>query len=144
MTGLEQPSSIEDYRLFINQIQKKGRNNKKLLWFIRKLSPFYKEYETKNIWHFDMANWFNLISEIRHAIIHNRQSLTMKVQTEIEKNQNKALFERYFYFEKSYATGLIFTNRLKTGEHICLLHQFAFLIFKSLSIEAKLDANYYI
>ena len=36
----------------------------------------------------------------------------------------------------------ILTDRVRTGEQICLLNQFAHLIFKSLSIEACTDSSY--
>jgi hypothetical protein len=136
-------NDYEGYRDFVNSLQRQGKNNKKLLWALRKISPFYLKHETDNIWDFNMANWYELVSVIRHAIVHNRQVLTQDVQNTISKNKNNELFDRYYLNEKSFESDIIYTNRVKTGEQICLFNQFAFLIFKSLSRTVNIDDNYY-
>lgn len=135
-------NTTEDYRVLATQFQRKEKNNKSFLWLFRKVSGFYKKHEKENIWNYNLADWFDLMSEIRHAITHNRQQFTDKVKLSINRNGNREIFNRYFNQNKSNETGFIVTNQLKTGEIISLFNQFAFLIWKSLSIECRLDLNY--
>lgn len=136
------PKSRFEVIEYVNLIQRKDRNNKKLLWFLRRISDFYKKHEMENIWNYNMANCFDMMSEIRHAIIHNRQNMTIKVREVINLNKNQEIFNKYFNKELSDTTGIITTDRLKTGEIIHLFNQFAHLIWKSLSLESGLDADY--
>jgi len=126
----------------VNQFQKKDKNNKKFLWLFRKISTFYKKHEKENICRYNMADWFDLVSEIRHAIIHNRQNLTDKVKISIKRNDNQAIFGRYFNEDLSILSGFLIIDILKTGEIIHLFNQFAHLIWKSLSLECNLNADY--
>jgi hypothetical protein len=142
--NFDTPSTIQEYRDCINFLQRQGKNNKKLFSTIRKISSFYSKHEIVNIRSFNLNNWYDLISEIRHAIIHNQQKLTLKVQNIISHNRNKEIYDRYFLSEKSYENNIIITDRLKTTDHICLFDSFAYLIFKSLSLETNLDPKYYI
>jgi hypothetical protein len=89
-------NSTDDFRDLVNQFQKRGKNNKKFFWLFRKISDFYKRHEKENIWNYNMADWYDLMSEVRHAIIHNRQHFTDKVKTSIARNRNQIIFERYF------------------------------------------------
>ncbi len=139
---LEVPKSKEEIRDFINQFQKRDRNNKKLLWAFRKLSSFYKQYEKNNILNFNMAEWFDLMSELRHAIIHNRQDFTERAKKAVMRNRNQIIFNRYFNEEQSYSSGKLIIDRLKTGEIIHQFNQFAHLIWKSLSLECDLNTDY--
>lgn len=138
------PMSRLEIAEFINQMQRNAKNNKKLLWVLRKISDFYKQHEEVNIWNYNLANWFDMMSEIRHSIIHNRQTMTNKVKEAISKNKNQLIFTRHFNKELSYSSGLIITDRLKAGEIIHLFNQFAHLIWKSLCIECGLDSDYQI
>jgi hypothetical protein len=135
-------NSTDDFRDLVNQFQKRGKNNKKFFWLFRKISDFYKRHEKENIWNYNMADWYDLMSEVRHAIIHNRQHFTDKVKTSIARNRNQIIFERYFNVEKSTDSGLIIVDRLKTGELINLFNQFAFLIWKSVSLDCGLELDY--
>lgn len=132
----------EDYRVLVNKFQRNGKNNKRILWLFREISEFYQKHEKENILNYDFADWFDLISEIRHAITHNRQRFTDKVKSSISKDETRIIFNRYFDQNKSVETGLIITNLQNTNETILLFNQFAFLIWKSLSIECRVDINY--
>ena len=136
------PTSNQDFKNLVDQLQRRDKNNKKFLWLFRKISTLYKTHEKENIWNYNFADWFDLISEIRHAIVHSRQHLTDKVQLSIGRNKNRKIFNRYFDAMKSEELGLIITHRLNAGELINLFNQFAFLIWKSISTECELELNY--
>ena len=136
------PNNQQGYAGFVDDLLRQSKNNKKLLWVLRQVSPFYSKHEVFNIWSFNLANWYDLLSEIRHAIVHARQELTERVRTNIIQNQNIKIFERYYNAENSLTHSVIFTDRVRTAEQIHLMNSFAYLIFKALSIEEGMDTTY--
>lgn len=58
------------------KILRERKNNRHLLKILRDNIPLFKEKELCNIYDFDFIEWYELISEVRHCVTHNRAKLT--------------------------------------------------------------------
>jgi hypothetical protein len=113
-------------------------NNKGLLSMIRKLSSHFKMYESKNIYKVNISQWFDLVSMIRHVLVHNRQIVSNNLLNYLAKTKSNDMFERHFQRKKIGNNICIYLERTITIDIITWLNTFAHFIFKSLSIEANL------
>ena len=98
--------------------------------------------KTNNTWKEDIPKWFDLMSEARHNIIHNRQVVSAKFLRYLIKHSANKLFEKHFSRKSIDGKVCIFQDHHQAMKNIDLLNEFAFLIFKSLSVDNGLDSTY--
>ncbi|MDO6438769.1 hypothetical protein Q4534_15200 [Cyclobacterium sp. 1_MG-2023] len=117
---------------FIKQMQRKDRNNKKLLWIVRKISKSYEKIEKENSSKIQLNIWFDLTSDIRHTIVHNRFKASNIFKSRLKENNKLKYFEIAYVINNQ---SIITTNRLKIERQISLLNSMAFLIMECLKKE---------
>lgn len=138
-------SESPNYKIFIDKLQRTSgtnKNNKKLLWTVRKLSSYYCQYESNNRYKVPYMIWFDLISDVRHLVIHQRQNATSEFKESLRENQKRKYFDKYFEIKNIQGVDRLFTNRMSIGAVIHDLNHYAFFIYKSLSRELDLDVKY--
>jgi hypothetical protein len=89
----------------------------------------------------DMLQRFDLLSLVRHTLVHNRQAISKGLLEYIEKNKvnkSRELFERQFERKNIDGRIQIFLTAAKASDVLTWLNSFAHLIFKSLSMEQNL------
>jgi hypothetical protein len=121
---------------------KQKTNNKGLIAIVRKLSPHFRNHESNNIHRVQITQWFDLVSVIRHTLIHNRQIISQRLLMYLETNKaNKAseMFDRHFKRKKIGDGVCIYLERNTASDVIDWLNTFAHFIFAGLSMEAKLS-----
>jgi len=126
----------------INKFQRKEKNNKKLFWLLRKLSTTFKDNEKDNCYCVDYSIWFDLMSDIRHLVVHNRQQVSNIFKESLKENRKAKIFEQYFRIDDILGKSYIVTSRINLNNINMHFGSLALLIFKCLSIEAKLDEKY--
>ena len=60
-------TSLKEY---IKEKIGREKNNRKFINSSRKLSKHFTQHETKNIYNINISTWFDLVSELRHNIVH--------------------------------------------------------------------------
>lgn len=128
---------IDKIRYSISGIQ--GKNNKGLIKAIRKLSPFFNLHESNNIWGLNMTDWYKLIAIVRHIIVHQRQKVPEDFLSTIKTHGLQKLFERHFQINNN----LLYLTPYESDVIINHLYEYAYLIYKGLSIDFKLKYNFY-
>ncbi len=129
----------ETIRNMVKQNQK--TNNKGLLSMIRKLSPYFTNHEAHNIHNVNITQWFDLLSMIRHTLVHNRQIISHRLLKYLETNKANVMFDRHFQGKKIGDNVCIYLEKNVTSDIIDWLNTFAHFIFKSFSTEAKLSLD---
>jgi hypothetical protein len=118
-----------------------GTNNKGLIRIVRRLSPHFKKHESSNYLQVNIVQWFDLLSMVRHTVVHNRQAVSHRFLDYLEKHRANGLndlFNRQFQRKRmDDRICILFTNN-QTQDAIAWLNSFAHLIFKSLSLEVGL------
>lgn len=118
-----------------------GVNNKGLLALVRKLSPHFKSYEIKNIHKVNISQWFDLISMVRHTLIHNRQIISPKLLEYLEKQRANEMFDGQFKRRKIGKHIRIYLEKNTATDILNWLNSYAHFIFKSLSVDNKFSLN---
>lgn len=113
-------------------------NNRGLLSIMRKLSPNFKEFEAKNIHEVNISNWFDLLSMIRHVLVHNRQIVSHRFLKYLQNSNANVMFDRHFKRKNVGGNVCVFLEKNNASDIIDWLSTFAHFIFKSLCIEANL------
>ncbi len=126
----------------VDRLSKKGKNNRKILWSIRKLSKDYRQYETANIYNLPLHHWLDLISDVRHLVVHQRQRMTPFFASGLRYNSKQLIFNRYFSTYTWDGEEYIYLNKQTAGILINSVHDFALLVFKSLSLAVGLNPKY--
>jgi tetratricopeptide (TPR) repeat protein len=124
--------------------QQNERNNKGRISLIRKISKHFNEYENNNIYKVNISHWFDLVSMVRHTLVHGRHVISKKMLAYLDKNKaNKAneLFDRHFQRKIIDNKSCIFLHLHTTIDIISWLNTYAHFIFKSVSIEHNLSLN---
>jgi hypothetical protein len=116
-----------------------GTDNVKLLNVIRKISVHFRQHERTNCFDVNITHWFQLLSKVRHTIIHNRQKVSESLLEHIENANLKELFEVQFSTRFIDNNVHIFLSRNATSDITCWLNSFAHFIFVSLSTEKQLS-----
>jgi hypothetical protein len=121
-----------------------GKNNKGLIKIAKVLSPFFKSHESTNYLRVNILQWFDLLSMVRHTLVHNRQVISKGLLDYLEKNKankSKELFERQFERKTIDGRVQIFLTTEKASDVLTWLNSFAHIIFKSLSIAQNLPIS---
>lgn len=119
--------------------KKQGVNNKGLLAMVRKISPHFQKYESKNIHDVNISQWFDLVTMIRHTLVHNRQTISNRLLNYIEKQKANEMFNRHFQRKKIDNQVRIYLEKNTATDIIDWLNTFAHFIFVGLSNEANLS-----
>ncbi len=129
--------SFQYWRLFTKSAY---TNNRKLLQVLRRLAPKLRTWEKKNNRGLDLVEWFAVVSEVRHAITHSGGLL--KAAKTAKWNE-----VRYTILRKSFPgtrrqQGYLIRMSLKSADSMLrLLGEYAFLIFKALSLAGGYEWN---
>ena len=125
----------------IREKVKKGQgvNNKGLLAMVRKISPHFRTHESKNIHGVNISQWFDLITMIRHTLVHNRQIISSRLLKYLEKQKANEMFDRHFQRKSIDNKICIYLEKNTASDIINWLNTFAHFIFVSLSQEANLS-----
>ncbi len=122
----------------------KRTNNKGLIQLTSKLSPYFSTHESTNYFQVNILHWFDLLSAVRHTLIHSRQAISKELLAYLEKhksNKSKDLFDRQFKRKSVSGDVRIFLTQNSASDVITWLNSFAHLIFKCLSTEAGLSTS---
>ena len=124
----------------IREMVKKGQgvNNKGLLAMVRKISPHFRTHETKNIHNVNISQWFDLVTMIRHTLVHNRQIISSRLLKYLEKQKANEMFDRHFQRKRIDNRVCIYLEKNTATDIINWLNTFAHFIFVGLSKEANL------
>lgn len=124
----------------IRKMVKKGQgsNNKGLLAMIRKISSHFRTHEDKNIHDVNISHWFDLVTMIRHTLVHNRQIISGQLLKYIDKQKANEMFKRHFQRKKIDNKVCIYLERNTASDIINWLNTFAHFIFVGLSKESNL------
>ncbi len=121
-----------------------GKNNKGLISITKKISDHFKTHESKNYFSVNIFHWFDLLSMVRHVLVHNRQVVSKGFLDYLEKNKcNKSieLFDRQFERKKIDDRVCIYLTPDKASDIITWLNSFAHYIFKSISVDSQLPID---
>ena len=134
-------SNIILLRETIREMVKKGQgvNNKGLLAMVRKVSPHFKTHETNNIHKVNISQWFDLVTMIRHTLVHNRQIISPRLLKYLEKQKANEMFDRHFQRKRIDNKVRIYLEKNTASDIIDWLNTFAHFIFVGLSKEANLS-----
>ncbi|QEC66382.1 hypothetical protein FRZ67_03345 [Panacibacter ginsenosidivorans] len=116
-------------------------NNKGLLSMIRKISSYFRKHESNNIYKVNITQWFDLVSMIRHTLVHNRQIISPRLLKYLDTNKANEMFDRHFQRKKMGNHVCVFLEKDITSDIINWLNTFAHFIFISLSMESKLPLD---
>lgn len=130
-------------RIEIREIIKKNQkiNNKGLLHILRKLSSHFREFEFKNIYGVNITQWFDLVSMIRHTLVHNRQVISPALLDYIKEQKANLMFGQFFKRKHIGKSVCIYIEMNTASDLINWLNTFAHFIFKSLSLSLGLPIN---
>lgn len=117
------------------------KNNKGLLKLLRTVSESYKHYEKHNIQGFKLDEWLDLISTVRHAIVHNRQIASEELLKLLASESMKRIFYRYFELRELKLGLTIFITSGNNRDLNYLYQEFAYLIYKTLSKDFDLPGS---
>ena len=115
-----------------------GTSNKGFIKAIRKISPFFKFHESKNIWDRNMSDWFNLIATVRHIVIHQRQNAGDDFIDLVKNGVRKKLFNRHFSFKGR----LLVLTPYQANAIIDHLYEYSHLIYKGISQDFGLTMDF--
>ncbi len=121
--------------------KEQGVNNKGLLAMVRKISFHFRTHEAKNIHDVNISQWFDLVTMIRHTLVHNRQIISSRLLKYIEKQKANQMFDRHFQRKRIDNKVCIYLEKNTASDIINWLNTFAHFIFVGLSKEAKLSLH---
>ncbi|MCX2492622.1 hypothetical protein OQX63_04010 [Pedobacter sp. PF22-3] len=133
-------NTFQDVRKEISYIQ--GAGNKGFIKALRKISPFFKQHESKNIWNKNMSHWFDLIAWIRNLVVHSRLVINPQFEEYINEAHRKALFDQHFTISKSDLTKKIELTPYQAHAITQYLFEYAHLIYKSLSTDFGIELDF--
>lgn len=115
--------------------------NKGRFSILRKSCLFFQKHEIKNIYSYNVTQWFYLITLVRHDIVHNGQRASKKLMDYVKENNLTKIFNEQIQTKKIDNDISIFFKLDSAGEIIHRLNGLAHFVFKSISIELGLSAN---
>ena len=113
--------------------EKRSNNgNKYLLKILRKISTEYKNLELKNWRNLNLIDWYDIYSEIWHAVTHKSQILEKEIVENFSSRKSE-LMDYYFPCEETELGYLINIDHIRTSDLITLTAEYGFIVFKTLS-----------
>lgn len=126
-------TTFSEVRQDISYIQ--GSGNKGFIKALRKISPFFKQHESNNIWNKNMSHWFDLIAHIRNLVVHSRLVTNRQFERYIQEAHRKTLFDQHFTISEIGAIKKIGLTPYQAHAITHSLFEYAHLIYKGLSID---------
>lgn len=108
-----------------------GKNNKFLFKILRTISKDNLDFELRNNENINLRNWYFQFSIVRHSIIHSECFIP---ESTVKNMNDLQLFEKFFPATKENAFYKINLDRNHAELILEMLSDYAFQIFKSLSI----------
>ncbi|HWW41718.1 hypothetical protein [Pedobacter sp.] len=133
-------ATFQDVRNEISYIQ--GAGNKGFIKALRKISPFFKQHESNNIWNKNMSHWFDLIAKIRNLVVHSRLVVNPEFEDYIHEAHRKTLFTQHFTISESGNTKKIELTTCQAHAITHYLFEYAHLIYKSLSTDFNIELDF--
>jgi hypothetical protein len=118
-----------------------GVNNKGLLAMVRKMSPHFRTHESKNFHDVNISQWFDLVTMIRHTLVHNRQIISYRLLKYIKNQKANEMFDRHFQRKIIDTKVCIYLEKNTASDIITWLNTFAHFIFVGISKEANLSLD---
>lgn len=117
-----------------NAIRKlRRKNNKDLFKLIRSINPTFDQAETNNLEEINLKEWYQVLSFIRHGIIHSDFTIK-KGKNNITDNHLKILKRFITFKETDDGYHLKLTNK-QADKLVTFITEYGFLVFKSFSTE---------
>lgn len=126
-----EPKNIDDYKEFLNYSYR-DKNNRKLIKLISSISSEFSIILTDNNRSIEIVEWYEMLSEVRHAITHMNFTLKSTTVSNYSEIQKTYLYE-FFPVEKTKNGFRLRLNRKHAERIISMLAEYAFTIFKCLS-----------
>ncbi len=136
------PITKKKLKQLLKETVGRPKNNRAYINAIRRLSPHFVKHETKNIYKLNLGVWFDLLGEVRHNVIHNRQVVSDKLKLYLKDKQRLKVFKIYFQIKNTYDGRVIFMTHSQFTESVHLCKEFAYFIFKALSIDNNWNPVY--
>ncbi|AUS06376.1 hypothetical protein [Pseudotamlana carrageenivorans] len=127
---------LTDQKEFLRKYYR-SKNNTALLKLLREISPNYKESENLNNTDINLNDWYYVITNVRHSIVHSLHLLDTK-KLNFSKNQ-MFIYKTFFSHEEIQGSWKLIMTYEETKKQINLIAEFGFMIFKSLSNEQNED-----
>lgn len=115
----------------------RSKNNKELFKLIRKLNPEFEKSERFNNSGIDLQDWYFVISNVRHSIVHSLFKINLKMIS-LNPDQIEILNKKFTHIENRDCIELRMSFE-ESKKQINFIAEFGFLIFKCLSLIENLD-----
>lgn len=119
-----------------------GTNNKDLIRIVRKVSELFRIHDKRKINSVAICQWFDVLSMVRHTLIHNRQVISPRLLKFLLKDRgNEEIFDKFFKRKRIGDNVCIYLERTTALDILNWLNSFAHLIFLCLSNNANLNLS---
>lgn len=131
--------NILDWNYKIRSI-KTGNNNNELFKILRKIASNIPIAEKKNNKGINFQDWYKVLSILRHKITHSN-GILYKKYSEYKNltSEQKCYLKKFFPFEENDGTLTFIITRSDSNKNLELLAEYAFLIFKELSLKSDFE-----
>jgi len=127
----EKKENSTDKKEFLRKYYR-SKNNTELFKLLREISLEYKKSEKINNSGMDLKDWYYVITNVRHSIVHSLHFINTK---ELSFNKHQmSIFNAFFTHEKIKGYEKLVMSDNESKKQINLIAEFGFMIFKSLSI----------
>ena len=133
---------IDEYTNWKEKVRKinSGKNNHELFKILRLFAPNLELSEKKNNKLIDFPSWYKSLAFMRHITIHSNSSFSLNNKDYLNLTKiEKEYLEEYFPFEDKDDNNFFMIERKLGNHNLKILSEYAFLIFKELSIELNED-----
>jgi hypothetical protein len=118
-----------------------GVNYNGLLKIIRILSPEFKRAEKNNNTNIDLSSWFDMVSVVRHSIVHSESIIKNNEFNKLNKSKQEILSSFFEVELHSGGSRKLLISKKHATYVIKFMCEYAFQVFKFLSISRELDWN---
>ncbi len=127
-----------NWRKTIQQLNK-GVNKKSYLEILRELSLEFKEGEQRNLSNIDLKDWFEMISIVRHSIVHSNSIIKNEEANKLSTSMKNHLNYFFNISNKENGSIKITLDISKQRQLFKFFAEYCFFVFKSLSNSLGLE-----
>jgi len=131
--GNSYPSTLEDWSQYV-RAKYRGKNDRDLLSWIRRLASHVSEVEKQNTLRMDLREWFAAVSEVRHAATHSKGLIKREKGNSLSTVGQAILRSQFPGMESTNGYDLHLDTK-SSGRALEVFQDYAYAIHKSLSIE---------
>ena len=128
--------TVECYQEAIRNLR--GKNNREVLSLLRTISSHFSLAEIKNHEGVNLRDWIEVLSQVRHGIIHSNFRIMKNKNFNLTPEQQEVMLKYFPYNEQDAYYDLTIEN-VQAVKIFNLITEYGFLVFKSLSIEQDYD-----